>query len=307
MPTLRQLRHFLIAAEAESLTKAAALLGTVPSALSAQVTALEGELGCRLFRRDGRGVHPTEQGLELMRHARRILDAARELKEDVTQPARTVTGEVRLGLLPWLCRPLVPRLIAEARARFPELSLALRDGRSGDLAEALAAGGLDLASIFAAEARPEHRAVRLSSETLCLAGRSGAAGLSLPAAPLSFAAAARLPLIVESSRHGLRATLEEAVHRAGIALPIAAEIDSDVATLALLEAGLGHAILPWPLVEEAVAAGRLSAAPLADGAPVAAIVLARAAQNRQTQAVGAVARLLQELAEQAGLRGPGCS
>jgi LysR family transcriptional regulator, nitrogen assimilation regulatory protein len=288
MPTLRQLRQFLIAAEVESLTKAAALLGTVPSALSAQITALEAALGCALFRRDGRGVHPTEQGLELMGHARRILDAARELKDEIAQPARAIAGEVRLGLLPWLCRPLLPRLVAEARTRYPALSLALRDGSSGDLAEALAAGGLDLASLFAAEARPEHRAIALREEALCLVG------LSLPAAPLSFAAAASRPLIVESRRHGLRLVLEQAALEAGIALRVAAEVDSDIATITLLEAGIGSAILPAPLAREAAATGRLAAHPIAD-APRLPIVLARSAQNRHSAAAAAITRLVQEL------------
>ncbi len=288
MPTLRQLRQFLAAAEAESLSKAASLLGTVPSALSAQITALEAELGCRLFRRDGRGVHPTEEGLELKRHVRRILDAAHELKDEIANPGRAIAGEVRLGLLPWLCRAMAARLVSEARARFPELGLVLRDGRSGELAEALAGGGLDLASLHAHEARAEHRALALGDAGLCVAGQAGAGAIG--GGPIGFAEAARLPLIVESRRHGLRMLLEEAARAEGIALAPAFEVDSDAATMALIEAGCGYAILPYAGIE-----GRIAAVGLAGG-PAAPIVLARSVRNRQTAAAGALARLVQELA-----------
>ncbi len=298
MPTFRQLRQFLVAAEVESLNKAAALLGTVPSALSAQITALEAELGCTLFRRDGRGVHPTEQGLELKRHVRRILDAARELKDEIANPGRAIAGEVRLGLLAWLCRPLLPRLVVEAKARLPEVRLVLRDGQSGDLAEALAGGELDLASLHAGEARPEHRAIGLCEAALCLAGRVGAPLVAN--GPVSFAVAAGLPLIVETRRHGLRAALEGAARTASVSLSIAAEVDSDMATLALLEAGLGYALMPRPLVHEAMRAGRLAAVTLTGGPPTVAVVLAQSAQNRQTAAANAVARLLREIAEVPG-------
>jgi len=283
MPTLRQLRQFLAAAEAESLSKAASLLGTVPSALSAQITALEAELGCRLFRRDGRGVHPTEEGLELKRHVRRILDAAHELKDEIANPERAIAGEVRLGLLPWLCRAMAARLMGEARARFPELGLVLRDGRSGELAEALAGGALDLASLHAHEARAEHRALALGDSGLCVAGPLGGG-------PIGFAEAARLPLILESRRHGLRTVLEEAARAEGIALAPAFEVDSDAAAMALIEAGQGYAILPYAGIEGRNAAVGLS------GGPAAPIVLARSVRNRQTAAAGALARLVQELA-----------
>ncbi|HTU52777.1 MAG TPA: LysR family transcriptional regulator [Acetobacteraceae bacterium] len=288
MPTLRQLRQFLAAAEAESLSKAASLLGTVPSALSAQITALEAELGCRLFRRDGRGVHPTEEGLELKRHVRRILDAAHELKDEIANPGRAIAGEVRLGLLPWLCRAMAALLMGEARARFPELGLVLRDGRSGELAEALAGGALDLASLHAHEARAEHRALALGDSGLCVAGPVGA--WPTGGGPMGFAEAARLPLILESQRHGLRTVLEEAARAEGIALAPAFEVDSDAATMALIEAGQGYAILPYAGIE-----GRIAAVGLAGG-PAAPIVLARSVRNRQTAAAGALARLVQELA-----------
>ena len=288
MPTLRQLRQFLAAAEAESLSKAASLLGTVPSALSAQITALEAELGCRLFRRDGRGVHPTEEGLELKRHVRRILDAAHELKDEIANPERAIAGEVRLGLLPWLCRAMAARLVGEARARFPELGLVLRDGRSGELADALAGGGLDLASLHAHEARAEHRALALGDSGLCVVGPVGDGPIG--GGPIGFAEAARLPLILESRRHGLRTVLEEAARAEGIALAPAFEVDSDAAAMALIEAGQGYAILPYAGIEGRNAAVGLS------GGPAAPIVLARSVRNRQTAAAGALARLVQERA-----------
>jgi LysR family nitrogen assimilation transcriptional regulator len=157
----------------------------------------------------------------------------------------------------------------------------------------LAGGGLDLASLYAHEARAEHRALALGDAGLCVVGPAGAgqAGAGpIGGGPIGFAEAARLPLILESRRHGLRTVLEEAARAEGITLAPAFEVDSGAATVALIEAGHGYAILPWAAVE-----GRIAAVGLVGG-PAAPIVLARSVRNRQTAAAGALARLVQELA-----------
>ena len=59
---LRQLRYFVKVVEVGSISRAALDLDLVQSALSQQITRLEGELSTRLLKRSPQGVTPTEAG-----------------------------------------------------------------------------------------------------------------------------------------------------------------------------------------------------------------------------------------------------
>ena len=76
---LKGVRAFCAVADGGSFSRAAASLGLAQSVLSRQVSALEGELGGRLFHRTGRGVQATELGLALLPRARTLLAEADQL------------------------------------------------------------------------------------------------------------------------------------------------------------------------------------------------------------------------------------
>ena len=59
---LRQLRYCVQVVESGSLTWAAAALGVVTSAISQQISRLEGELATLLLQRGPAGVRPTDAG-----------------------------------------------------------------------------------------------------------------------------------------------------------------------------------------------------------------------------------------------------
>src|SRR5690606_41184978 len=70
---LRQLRYFVRVVELGSMGRAAAELGVVTSALSQQISRLEGELATRLLKRTKTGVVPTAAGLALCQEAELVL------------------------------------------------------------------------------------------------------------------------------------------------------------------------------------------------------------------------------------------
>src|SRR5258708_32768874 len=88
---LRQLRYFVTAIEAGTLTKAAEILSVAQPAVSQQILKLEEELGEQLLMRHSRGVEPTEAGARLLSHASAIprqLDVAQqEMDELQGEPA----------------------------------------------------------------------------------------------------------------------------------------------------------------------------------------------------------------------------
>ena len=77
---LEQLRHFIAAAEAGSFSAAARSLYISHSTVCRSVSALEEELGVRLFERSSRDFRLTEAGEALLPQAQGLLDVAEEIK-----------------------------------------------------------------------------------------------------------------------------------------------------------------------------------------------------------------------------------
>src|SRR5919107_916577 len=90
---LRQVQTFRAVAEELSFSRAAAKLGYVQSSVSAQVGALERELGVPLFDRLGRRIRLTDAGEVMLANSRKLLALAEETKQAVVD-AGVGSGEV---------------------------------------------------------------------------------------------------------------------------------------------------------------------------------------------------------------------
>ncbi|MFI6498670.1 LysR family transcriptional regulator [Nonomuraea typhae] len=102
---LRHLRVVCAIADAGSLTKAAAALGTSQPALTAQLQRIERTLGGRLFARGHQGVEPTALGEYVLERSRLLLMGMDELLRGA---AARPHGEVRLG---GVAGPILPGLV----------------------------------------------------------------------------------------------------------------------------------------------------------------------------------------------------
>jgi DNA-binding transcriptional LysR family regulator len=118
-----KLKTFHAAAEAKSLTGAAEILGLSQSAVSRQISALEADLGVKLFHRHARGLLLTEPGRLLSgaagEVATRIAWAEAKVHDSRDMPTGVlrVTAPTAMGAI-WL----VPRLPA-FRAAYPSIKL----------------------------------------------------------------------------------------------------------------------------------------------------------------------------------------
>lgn len=120
-----KLKSFHAAAEAGSLTAAAETLGLSQSALSRQITALEEQLGIKLFHRHARGLLLTEPG-SLLHKAAHDISARVALAEAMVADSHDkpsgdlrVTAPTALGAI-WLA----PRL-AEFHVAYPDIRIRL--------------------------------------------------------------------------------------------------------------------------------------------------------------------------------------
>ena len=147
MDLLAAFRIYVRVAEARSFSAVARELGMTQPAVSRQVAALEEHLGSRLIQRTTRSLALSEDGRDLLGHARRLLDTVEEAESAVGRRHALPGGLVRLGSGASFGRlyiaPRMPRLLE----RYPEISI---DLHMSDTVTDLVAEGIDL-SIRTAE------------------------------------------------------------------------------------------------------------------------------------------------------------
>jgi LysR family tcuABC transcriptional regulator len=238
---LRQIRYFVRVVELGSMGRAAQELGVVQSALSQQISRLEGELATRLLQRTSKGAVPTEAGLAFFREAQLTLRHAEQASR-AAQQAR-LSGSVSVGLAPTTASVLGGALLQTMRARYPDVRLHLVESLSGHITAMLNARQLDLAVLFDTGAARRWSVLPLLQERLyCIRARAG--GSAAPKA-LKLADLRGLPLILPTEQHGLRSTLDQLFARARLRPQVVAEIDSLPLLMDAVAEGVGATLQPW--------------------------------------------------------------
>ncbi len=291
--TLAQLRYFLAAAEAGSLSRAAVQIRVAQPALSQQVAALETEFGQALFLRHARGVTLTEAGRRLRERATEILRQVDLVHDEVTVDAACPAGSVALGLATAFNTAFSVPVLVRARRLYPRIRLHLVESMSGFLREWTERGRIDLAIIYEAPPGPTLRVEALGTEDLFLIAPPGMADLL--GAAVTLPGLASLRLVLPGTAHGLRALVDRRAAEAGLALRIVFEVDSTETIKQLVAAGEGCSILSAHAVREEVARGTLAAIPIGPPGISRVVQLATAHGRRTDPAVTAIAGVLREM------------
>jgi len=268
---ISQLRTLLHVAELGSLSKAAERLHIAQPALSRQVRLLEAELGVPLFVRHGRGMVPTEQGREVLKHAQRVIAELDEIRASTAQVDVPLSGRVAIGFPPTVADIISVPLVAAFGKAHPQAELRLVGAYTGYLLDWLHRGEIDVAVIYDPDAARSLRLRPLLLENLFLIGPPDSRFSNGHAVP--FNALRDKRLLLPSARHGLRTIVERCASEAGIALDVGIEADSYGTLKDLVRHGHGWTILPLAPIHDDIEAKRLSAAPLIDPIPVRRLAL----------------------------------
>ena len=142
MDLLAAFRIFVRVAEAGSFSAVAREVGATQPAVSRQVAALEEHLAARLIQRTTRSLALTEDGRDLLGHARRVLDCVEDAEAAVGRRHSAPAGLVRLATPASFGRLYVAPRMRRLLDRYPELSVELH---MSDTVSDLVADGIDLA------------------------------------------------------------------------------------------------------------------------------------------------------------------
>lgn len=254
---LRQLETFKAVAGQLSFTGAAASLGYAQSSVTAQIQALESELGATLFDRLGRHVALTDAGQRLLSYAERLLDLAEEARAALADGAEP-TGTLTVGAPETILTYRLPRILQQFRSQFPRVRLVFRPTPNADLQRAIGDGTLDVGFGLGEAQRPGGLAAeQLHIESLVV--------VAPPHHPLAGAPVVAAPdlqpetLLLTRPGCGYRALFTSTLAAAGIQTAASLDFGSVEAIKQCVAAGLGIAALPTVAVTAELAEQRLVA------------------------------------------------
>lgn len=247
---LRQLRYFVAVAEVGHMTRAAAALGLQQPPLSQQIRSIEATLGTPLFLRHPRGVALTDAGRELLPRARRLLEAHRQLMDDMQRVAAGTAGVLAVGITSSAAaHAFTPTLLRDWRRAHPQVELRITEANAAKLTELVDSGALHAAFLRVPVAAPPG----IAFETLL----TEAAVLALPIdhalarryrahqpVPLAALAGERLILARRPGAPGLYANLLRRLEQQGIVVQVVAEVDRMLTNVNLVASGEGLSVVP---------------------------------------------------------------
>jgi DNA-binding transcriptional LysR family regulator len=218
------LRTFIAFVDAQSLARAATVVGRSASAVTAQMQRLEEIVGEPLLAAAGRGRVLTPAGQEFVAHARRILEANREAW--LSLKGARADGRVVFGATQDFCDSALPGLLRSFARTHTRVRLELRIGRSYELAKALDEGSADVIVAMRQDAQPNE--IGIVREPM----------LWLGAAEGLVAAQPELPLALLDPPCGFRAAAIAALDAARLQYRIAASSASLSGLRAAISAGI---------------------------------------------------------------------
>lgn len=136
--------YFAALAEERSFTRAAERLSVTQQTLSANVAAVERELGVRLVRRTI-PLTLTQYGREFLSYARRFQAMRRAMEQEFRDIAEDRRGVLGVGISSTRGHILMPRAISAFQRRFHGITVSLHEGENTELVERLKEGRLDMA------------------------------------------------------------------------------------------------------------------------------------------------------------------
>ena len=246
------LRYFWTVAKEGGLTKAAAKLHVSQPTISAQIQALEGVLGEKLFRRKGRNLAITEVGQQVLGYAEEIFSIGQDLVNSVKQRPTSRPLRLNLGVADALPKPVTYQIIEPIVRLSQPVQISCWEASVSDLLLELASYRLDL--VLADEPASSGVTTNVFNHLL---GESG----------VTFCATARLvrklqgrfpkslngaPALLPMSNSGLRRSLEKWFHAVGVRPRLVGEFYDPAFVNVLALHDLGFMVVPTIVAKEVV-------------------------------------------------------
>jgi DNA-binding transcriptional LysR family regulator len=236
------LRAFLALSRHLNFSKAAAELRVTQPALSAQIKALEGNLGSPLFQRTTRRVQLTAEGARFVLRARRLVEEINRAVGELKDGSALERGTIAFSCIPTIAAVAFPRIIREFSLDHPGVRVQMTDDTTTAMERRILNGEVE----FGVGGAPRWREALAFSSVLddpfvlvCRRDHPLARR-----AKVSIRDVLKHPQISLAIGSNVRTVLTRLLEADGLAFTPAHELVHHHSVGAMIEAGLGVSLLP---------------------------------------------------------------
>lgn len=258
---LTDLQLFLAIAENESLSEGAKRTHISAPSASYRLKNLENALGVQLFIRSTKGMELTPAGVAMRTHVRNIMDTIAAMRQDLGAYATGERGSVRIAANS-SCMEGLLRCASRFLAAHPDVNLDIQECPSEDVAMAvrnravdvgLLAGDIDLRGL---------QSIHYSVDELVLVTSNSHPAST--AGSMGFGETLDNDFIAMTTRNSNYMFLQRMAALLGRTYRARINAESFANVLALVEEGVGVAIVPRSVASQAVREGRIALVRLRD-------------------------------------------
>jgi LysR family transcriptional regulator, hydrogen peroxide-inducible genes activator len=145
MISLKQLTYALAVGKTLHFRKAADACAVSPSALSTALAELEKKLGIQIFERNNKKVIVTPLGKQFLEQANQIKLQVDDLYQMSLAQQNPLSTPMSMGLIPTIAPYLLPKVMPQLRALYPDFKLQIIEEQSHVLIDLVRSGDLDTA------------------------------------------------------------------------------------------------------------------------------------------------------------------
>lgn len=245
---LRHARTFVTVAELGTVSKAALLLRIAQPALSRQISALERELGLKLFDRVGRGLVLTSDGEQILGDCRALLGYASAVGERAQSLRRGDVGVLKVATSPQFIEGVLSDFLHRYAKRYPDVQVQLVEviGWTA-FSEILERGEVHLGQNLAHAPADETRFAKHEIECVDLLAVSRSEIKPSRNGTIEIGDIVHYPLLATDRQSMFRRTFDSACRLAGVEPNISFESRTPHTLLSMAESGHGVAIVPSTL------------------------------------------------------------
>ena len=237
--SIQKYQVFLHVMEAGSVSRAAEDMGLTQSAVSHALSSLEEDFGFKLLTRSRAGVRLSSEGKRILPAIRDILSAEERLRETVSSIHGLSTGTIRVASFSSVAVHWLPAMLKAFQEQYPQIRFKLLNGDYHDVEQWMEEGAVDLGFVSLPTRAPGKVTPLMEDRLLVILPKDHPLA-SLDSFPIGYARQETFISLLESSDHDLRRALDAE----GIRPHIRFITKDDYAIIAMVEQGLGIAIMP---------------------------------------------------------------
>lgn len=259
---LVDLQLFLHVAEAENITRGAAISNMALASASERIRKMEDLAGVELLERRRRGIALTAAGRAFAHHARIVLDEIQHLKGELSEYAGGAKGRVRMQANASALSEFLPQALHSFLANHPGIDVDLEENSSYGIVRSVAEGFVELGVVADIVDFGQLEAFPFATDRLVLVTPRDHRAANRR--PVPFRSLLDQQFVGLTAANALQRHLGERAIQTGKPLKLRVRLGSFAAVCRMVAAGIGVAVIPETAARRCRKMAAIRIVPLAD-------------------------------------------